>query len=472
MVRQVAAHAELTAEAAVTGNRALAVEALALHPLIRSVGTAELAACLPARACRSPATVPGDVNPFDAHPPLALDDVLATVVDGRTKGMPAHEVALGEVPARRLPLTDLSLPVMSLRSSALEHNDADRRLLPPCAFAGTPRHAHRPATAGSAAPCRRVGTDGRHGAAGPGDARRRRASGDDRQRTRRPRIDPMGGRLPGRSVSRAVVVGRFPRRGIPAGAGMRGVWGRRAPSRPGELGHPGGRTGARSMADAIEVAASVAASPVLELRGVAGYEGTVCAERRPECLAVRRYLGDLHALSVAVLLEGFIDERHEMLVTAGGSTFFDLAAEALTPPRPEHAGASAWSTSWMHPDPRPRLLRRTVAVRCGGGSGGAFPASARTVGGRRCPNPDSRSRASDDVTRPSTRACLCRSRSRAGTAPGATPGASRRTASRSPGTRSAGWTRGSGSPSARSSGSGLAPMYRVRQMEGSARPRR
>ncbi len=41
MVRQVVAHAELTAEAAQTGNRALAVEALALHPLIRSVGTAE-----------------------------------------------------------------------------------------------------------------------------------------------------------------------------------------------------------------------------------------------------------------------------------------------------------------------------------------------------------------------------------------------------------------------------------------------
>jgi 6-phospho-beta-glucosidase len=40
MVRQVVAHAELTAEAAQTGNRALAVEALALHPLVRSVGTA------------------------------------------------------------------------------------------------------------------------------------------------------------------------------------------------------------------------------------------------------------------------------------------------------------------------------------------------------------------------------------------------------------------------------------------------
>jgi 6-phospho-beta-glucosidase len=41
MVRQMVAHAELTAEAAQTGNRALAVEALALHPLVRSVGTAE-----------------------------------------------------------------------------------------------------------------------------------------------------------------------------------------------------------------------------------------------------------------------------------------------------------------------------------------------------------------------------------------------------------------------------------------------
>jgi len=64
------------------------------------------------------------VNPLEAHPPLALDDILASVVDGRTKGMPEREVALGDVPARGLSLGDLSLPVMSLRSSALEHNVA------------------------------------------------------------------------------------------------------------------------------------------------------------------------------------------------------------------------------------------------------------------------------------------------------------------------------------------------------------
>ena len=39
------------------------------------------------------------MNPFEAHPPLARDDVLTTVVDGRTKGMPTHKVALGDVPA-------------------------------------------------------------------------------------------------------------------------------------------------------------------------------------------------------------------------------------------------------------------------------------------------------------------------------------------------------------------------------------
>ncbi len=41
LVRQVVAHAELTTEAAMTGNRALAIEALALHPLVPSIGKAE-----------------------------------------------------------------------------------------------------------------------------------------------------------------------------------------------------------------------------------------------------------------------------------------------------------------------------------------------------------------------------------------------------------------------------------------------
>jgi 6-phospho-beta-glucosidase len=41
LVRQVAAHAALTAEAALTGDRVLALEALAIHPLLRSLDQAE-----------------------------------------------------------------------------------------------------------------------------------------------------------------------------------------------------------------------------------------------------------------------------------------------------------------------------------------------------------------------------------------------------------------------------------------------
>jgi 6-phospho-beta-glucosidase len=41
LVRQVAAHAALTAEASLTGDRALALKALAIHPLVRSLGQAE-----------------------------------------------------------------------------------------------------------------------------------------------------------------------------------------------------------------------------------------------------------------------------------------------------------------------------------------------------------------------------------------------------------------------------------------------
>ena len=57
LVRQVAAHAAMTAEAAVTGDRGLAATALAVHPLVRSLNLAEslLAAYLDAHAAHLPA---------------------------------------------------------------------------------------------------------------------------------------------------------------------------------------------------------------------------------------------------------------------------------------------------------------------------------------------------------------------------------------------------------------------------------
>ncbi len=61
LVRQVASHAALTAEAALSGDRALAVKAMAIHPLVRSIGVAEslVDAYLAAHAAHLPRFHPG-----------------------------------------------------------------------------------------------------------------------------------------------------------------------------------------------------------------------------------------------------------------------------------------------------------------------------------------------------------------------------------------------------------------------------
>lgn len=101
-----------------------------------------------------------------------------------------------------------------------------------------------------------------------------------------------------------------------------------------ELGAPGGRTGARTAEEALEIARAVAASPVLRLAGVAGYEGALAHDARPESLAtVRAYLEDLGALHDAVEAAGLYPADAPALLTAGGSAYFDLVAEVLAPHR-------------------------------------------------------------------------------------------------------------------------------------------
>ncbi|MFT4030393.1 MAG: alanine racemase [Protaetiibacter sp.] len=94
-----------------------------------------------------------------------------------------------------------------------------------------------------------------------------------------------------------------------------------------EIGGPGGRTGVRGVDGALALADAVAAEPRLRLRGVSGYEGSYGSDRRPETVArVRAYLAELAATAAAVL-----DAREipDAIVTAGGSTWFDLVAEEL-----------------------------------------------------------------------------------------------------------------------------------------------
>ncbi|QKW36924.1 alanine racemase [Actinomadura sp. NAK00032] len=87
-----------------------------------------------------------------------------------------------------------------------------------------------------------------------------------------------------------------------------------------ELGHPGGRTGCRTAGELAGVARAVAAAPGTELAGVAGYEGGL-----PDVPSAARYLRALRdaTIELSPLLP------RDVVVTAGGSAYFDQVAEQL-----------------------------------------------------------------------------------------------------------------------------------------------
>ncbi|HET6878483.1 MAG TPA: alanine racemase [Jatrophihabitans sp.] len=100
-----------------------------------------------------------------------------------------------------------------------------------------------------------------------------------------------------------------------------------------ELGVPGKRTGCRTVDEAADVARAAGALEGIRLAGVAGYEGVLAATPGPAAeaaaeAAVRRYLGDLRSLLGSVADE---TPDGDLLVTAGGSVYFDLVADELGP---------------------------------------------------------------------------------------------------------------------------------------------
>lgn len=94
-----------------------------------------------------------------------------------------------------------------------------------------------------------------------------------------------------------------------------------------EVGVDGGRTGCRTAAEVDDVARAVAASPRLRLVGVAGYEAALGHGVDDVAIArVRAYLGDVR--SAALRLRSLF-ETDSIVVTAGGSTYFDAVADVL-----------------------------------------------------------------------------------------------------------------------------------------------
>ncbi|MFI9249358.1 amino acid deaminase [Streptomyces sp. NPDC053069] len=88
----------------------------------------------------------------------------------------------------------------------------------------------------------------------------------------------------------------------------------------------GARTGVRTEAEAQAVAAAVARTETLRLVGVAGYEGEV---PRADPERVRSYLRRLVALAVELDKGGRFGKAEEIIVSAGGSAWFDAVSEVF-----------------------------------------------------------------------------------------------------------------------------------------------
>ncbi|MFF8725247.1 amino acid deaminase [Streptomyces sp. NPDC015171] len=88
----------------------------------------------------------------------------------------------------------------------------------------------------------------------------------------------------------------------------------------------GARTGVRTEEEGTAVARAAAAVPTLRLVGVAGYEGEV---PRADPDRVRAYLRRLVGLAAGLDKDGLFAGAEEIVVSAGGSAWFDTVADVF-----------------------------------------------------------------------------------------------------------------------------------------------
>jgi D-serine dehydratase len=98
-----------------------------------------------------------------------------------------------------------------------------------------------------------------------------------------------------------------------------------------ELGYVGGRTGCRDREQATALAARVSESPVLELRGVSGFEGLIQASSSEQVVQhVEAFLREFHDLVVDLERRAF-SRGTETFLSPPGSAYFDIVVDTLGP---------------------------------------------------------------------------------------------------------------------------------------------
>lgn len=266
---------------------------------------------------------------------MKLDDILATVLDGRTKGIPGTTApfALRDIAAKKWNVLreDLPLPLMVLKRSALDHNAAvfgaylvegrlslaphGKTTMSPQIFAEQLAHGAWGMTAANASQVQVM-----------------HAYGVKRV--------VLANQLVGKANIEAIaaMLAADPAFDfycyVDSAAQLQNLarhLGR--PARPVklllEVGAKGGRTGVRTLADALEVADAVlAADPaVFRFAGVAAFEGVV-----PGLDKGTGPIGEFAELVVAVargLPAKLSEGLDEFILSGGGSSYFDIVAEAF-----------------------------------------------------------------------------------------------------------------------------------------------
>jgi D-serine deaminase-like pyridoxal phosphate-dependent protein len=273
----------------------------------------------------------------------ALGRLFAEPLDWRYRAIPPtpEPVTIATIAERRWNLLagDLPLPVMVLKRSALDHNIA--LLARYCRDHGVLLAPHGKTTMAPQIFARQLDA-GAWGmtAATAAHMRIYRAFGIERIMLANELVDPAALRWLAAELAADSNFDFYCLVDSPEAVGaMEAVLREEALERPVqvlvEVGVPGGRTGCRTEEEAVVVADAVAASRTLVLAGVEGYEGVIGADRsEPTLVAVDAFLRRMRGITAALATHGAFAGREEVIVTAGGSAFFDRVVELLGPPWP------------------------------------------------------------------------------------------------------------------------------------------
>src|SRR5690606_29899048 len=276
---------------------------------------------------RHHAGVPRDGTREDRHP-MSIPGVersAAEPLGPHLRNLPDHDGTVGDVGGIGWHVTDLLLPTLTLRRSALDHNLA--LFARWCTEVGVDHAPHGKTTMSPQLVAEQLDAGAwAITAATVAQARLMHRWGVPRVLLAHEVVDPVGLRWLAADPGFEVYVLADGAAGVDRMSAAFADAGRTLPVLV-ELGVPGGRAGARTREEALAVARRVAEAPGLELAGVECFEGVYPQDRAERSLAqVDRFAADLASLLVDV--DRLAGDRAELVLTAGGSAYPDRVVAA------------------------------------------------------------------------------------------------------------------------------------------------